>query len=114
MLLAASGFVVAPALVLARGTTPRNPPRRTCLVTGLGRLRRGGGGLGCCTELSCFAEFCRLAQPAALGPWMNDRIYGPSGAVAPGLLRFAGSLAAHWRLEANLQLRLRIGADNAR
>ena len=84
MLLAASGFAVAPALVLARGDDPPEPPEAHPVVTGLGRRRRFGGR--------------RLSAVSLL----------------PGLLGFATSLAGHWLLEANLQLRLRVGADNPR
>jgi len=84
MLLAASGFAIALALVLARGDDPPEPPEAHPVVTGLGWRRRCGGR------------------------WLR------AVSLLPCLLGFVSSLGAHWRLEANLQLRLRIGADNPR
>jgi len=51
MLLAASGFAVAPALVLARGDDPPEPPEAHPVVTGLGWRRRRG--VACSAPFRC-------------------------------------------------------------
>ena len=109
MLLAASGFAVAPALVLARGGDPPEPPNAHPVVTGLGWLRQRGGAPGC-----SFLPRSRFAQSCAVGLWMDDRVRRPLVPGVPGLACFASSLGVQWWLVANLQLRLRIGVNNPR